>query len=404
LIIFVLHHAMDAFMSEQLETVAMPETAVLTGQPRPHVASSEDQGDLRFRRLLERLPVGAYICDAEGLITYFNPHAAELWGRSPRLNHPDDRFCGSFKLFAVDGSPIRHDQSWMALALRDRREYDNQEIIIQHPDGRRVTVLAHATPFFDESEKLLGAVNVLVDISASKRADEALRAANGKLAHQVIGRTAELTELTRHLMRTTEVEKTKLAAELHDEMGSLLTVLSMRLNRLGERVAEVAPGLADEHAQLIDLVRNMVVSQRRIVASLRPVLLDSFGLGVALRHYVEDWGRHTGIQAEADITPAFPTLRANAGLALFRTAQEALTNVARHANASFVRVSLNGEGKRVTMSIEDDGIGVPPGVWLLASSHGFSGMRERLMEFGGQLVVEPTPGGRGTRVSATMPR
>jgi signal transduction histidine kinase len=187
-------------------------------------------------------------------------------------------------------------------------------------------------------------------------------------------------------------------------MGSLLTVLSMRLNRLGERVAEVAPGLADEHAQLIDLVRNMVVSQRRIVANLRPVLLDSFGLGVALRHYVEDWGRHTGIPAEADITPVFPTLRANAGLALFRAAQEALTNVAKHANASCVRVSLNSEGRRVTMSIEDDGIGVPPGVWLLASSHGIAGMRERLMEFGGQLVVEPAPGGRGTRVRATMPR
>src|SRR5438477_2008421 len=108
------------------------------------------QSELEFRRLLDHLPAGAYTCDAEGLITYFNRRAVELWGREPKLNDPADRFCGSFKLFATDGTPITHDRCWMALALRDAREYVGQEIVIERPDGSRWTALAHANPLFDD--------------------------------------------------------------------------------------------------------------------------------------------------------------------------------------------------------------------------------------------------------------
>jgi two-component system sensor kinase FixL len=120
--------------------------------------------------LLEKLPAGAYTCDPEGLITYFNPQAIELWGRAPNLNDPVDRFCGSFKLFATDGTPIAHDQCWMALALKTNQEYNGCEIVIERPDGQRLTVLAYANPIHDESGRLLGAVNVLVDITERKHA------------------------------------------------------------------------------------------------------------------------------------------------------------------------------------------------------------------------------------------
>src|SRR5438067_12797769 len=99
--------------------------------------------DLHFRRLLETLPAGAYVCDPNGLITYFNPHAVRLWGRAPKLNDPVDRFCGSFKLFARDGAPITHDQCWMALALLTDREYNGHEIIVERPDGHRLTGMAY---------------------------------------------------------------------------------------------------------------------------------------------------------------------------------------------------------------------------------------------------------------------
>jgi PAS domain S-box-containing protein len=166
------------------------------GQDWP-AASVLFHGEHHFRRLLETLPTGAYTCDSTGLITYFNQHAVHLWGRAPKLDDPVDRFCGSFKLFAVDGTPIDHAQCWMALALRDNREYNGHEIIIERPDGRRVTALAHANPVHDESGRLIGAVNILVDITDRNRAQEerAARLADLTRLHEMSGRVAADLEL-----------------------------------------------------------------------------------------------------------------------------------------------------------------------------------------------------------------
>lgn len=356
-----------------------------------------------FHRLLGALPAGAYTCDAEGLITYFNQHAVALWGRTPALNDSKDRFCGSFKLFSKEGEPIAHDQCWMALALRERKEYNGQEIIVERPDGARATTLAHANPFIDGDGNLLGAVNVLVDISARKLAEEAPRAAHDQLAGKVIARTVELTELSHHLFEVAESERSKLAGELHDDMGSLLTVLAMRLGRMKEQLEQAAPELVDEQQELIELLHATVVAQRRIVASLRPVLLDSFGLAVALRNHVEDWTKNSGISVVVDVPFELPSLDAEAALALFRITQESLTNAAKHARATSVRVSLRVSDGVVTLEIEDDGKGVAPERLQNPSSHGMLGMRERLMQVGGQLSVNPGTQGRGTLVSATMP-
>lgn len=134
--------------------------------------------ELRFRRLLEKLPAAAYTCDAQGLITYFNERAVELWGRAPVLNDLVDQFCGSIKLFSPDGAVLRREECWMALALRNDRAYDGCEILIERPDGDRRVVLAHANPMHDDDGRLVGAVNVLVDISDRKRAEDAVNDAN----------------------------------------------------------------------------------------------------------------------------------------------------------------------------------------------------------------------------------
>jgi PAS domain S-box-containing protein len=159
--------------------------------PQPYPAESESH----FRLLLENLPAGAYTCDSEGLITYYNEQAVRLWGRAPQLHDPVDRFCGSFKLYrADDGAPINHDQCWMALALRERRDFNGQEIIIERPDGSRVTGLAHANPIFDADGRLLGAVNILVDISDRKQAEEAhgfLAAIVASSDDAIVGKTLE---------------------------------------------------------------------------------------------------------------------------------------------------------------------------------------------------------------------
>lgn len=132
-------------------------------------------GEEAFRRLLEHLPVGAYVCNADGLITYYNPHAVQIWGRVPRLLHPDDRYCGALRLYAPDGSPTTHDDCGTALALREQRAYLGREAVIEQPEGERVTVLTFTGPIHDATGRLLGAVTVLVDISDRKRVEEARR-------------------------------------------------------------------------------------------------------------------------------------------------------------------------------------------------------------------------------------
>jgi PAS domain S-box-containing protein len=152
----------------------MPDaTGEAPAPPPPADSSWSGTNASDLRSWLDVFPAGAYACDADGLITCFNQRAVELWGRAPKLNDPEDRFCGSFKLFSADGEPISHSECWMALALRERRDFHGQEIIVERPDGSRRTALAHAHPVYDETGRFLGAMNVLVDITERKRAEQA---------------------------------------------------------------------------------------------------------------------------------------------------------------------------------------------------------------------------------------
>ena len=129
------------------------------------------RSELRFRRLIEKLPIGAYTCDRDGLITYYNDRAVQIWGRAPKLHHPDDRYCGSFKLFTRDGAPMDHEECWMARSLHEAREFLGEEVHIERPDGTRVAALAHASPMYDESGEIVGSLNILVDITDRKQAE-----------------------------------------------------------------------------------------------------------------------------------------------------------------------------------------------------------------------------------------
>jgi signal transduction histidine kinase/CheY-like chemotaxis protein len=205
-------------------------------------------GDPEFYRLLETLPAGAYTCDPDGLITYFNAQALELWGRAPRLNDPIDRFCGSFKLFATDGTAISHDDCWMARALRTDKEFNGHEIVIERPDGRRRTVLAHANPIRDESGKLLGAVNVLVDITDRKHAENGLKEFLAILAHelrnplapirtavQILNREGALAPESQWAVSAIE-RQVRQMARLIDDLVDVARITSNRLELRKERV------------------------------------------------------------------------------------------------------------------------------------------------------------------------
>lgn len=121
-----------------------------------------------LKQILDDLPVAAYTCDAAGLITYCNGKAVEAWGRAPKLHDPENRYCGSFRLWRPDRTPVPHDQCWMAVALREEKMVQGAEIVVERPDGGFRTVLAHASPLLNADGELAGAVNILVDITERK--------------------------------------------------------------------------------------------------------------------------------------------------------------------------------------------------------------------------------------------
>ncbi len=137
----------------------------------------------RFRELLDALPAAIYTTDAAGRITYYNDAAATLWGHRPPLGSSE--WCGSWKLLWPDGTPLRHDECPMAVALKENRAVRGMEAAAERPDGTRVPFIPYPTPIHDETGKLIGAVNMLVDITDRKRAEEQQALLVRELHHRV---------------------------------------------------------------------------------------------------------------------------------------------------------------------------------------------------------------------------
>jgi PAS domain S-box-containing protein len=142
------------------------------------------------RELLEALPAAIYTTDAAGRITFYNQAAVDLAGRRPEVG--SDRWCVSWRLFWPDGTPMAHDECPMAIALKENRAIRGAELIVERPDGARVSILPHPTPLHDTSGKLVGAVNMLMDLSDRKKAEEVLHQLNAMLEQRVEQRTQQL--------------------------------------------------------------------------------------------------------------------------------------------------------------------------------------------------------------------
>ena len=172
----------------------------------------------RFRELLDALPAAIYTTDAAGRLTYYNDAAAELWGHRPALGSSE--WCGSWKLFWPDGRPMPHDECPMAVALKEDRAVRGLEAACERPDGTRVPFIPYPTPLHDESGKLIGAVNMLVDITERKRTEEQQALLVRELHHRVKNMLATVQAIMGSTARSSEtIEEFKSA--LIGRIGSL---------------------------------------------------------------------------------------------------------------------------------------------------------------------------------------
>jgi PAS domain S-box-containing protein len=154
---------------------------------------------LQAHAILQALPAAVYTTDSEGRITFFNEAAAELWGCRPEIG--SNRFCGSWRLYWPDGRPMRHEECPMAVALRENRPVRGAEAVAERPDGTKVPFIPYPTPVHDASGALLGAVNMLVDISERKRAEERQKALLDELNHRVKNMLATVQSLATQSFR-----------------------------------------------------------------------------------------------------------------------------------------------------------------------------------------------------------
>jgi two-component system sensor histidine kinase UhpB len=206
----------------------------------------------------------------------------------------------------------------------------------------------------------------------------------------------ERRESARLALRVLEDERSRIARELHDEVGQTLTGVMLQVEGLAAKIPE---DLREQLDELRETARSGTEEVRRIARQLRPEALEDLGLQSALAALSNAFGDQAGIDVARRLNCS-PPLSDDQELVVYRVAQEALTNVARHASATRVELRLEHERERAVLSVRDDGRGLAPGT--LPSSGGIRGMRERAMLIGAQLEID-SGHGRGTEIKLSIP-
>lgn len=392
--------------------------------PRPQAVGAGDEGwGDRLALLLESTGEGMFGVDMDGRCVFINRAASQMLGYAPEEalhrnmhelihhSHPDGRFypeadCPIFAAFR-QGLPCRIDDEvlWRKDGSAFAAEYSSHPIVEATPDGP-VTI---------------GAVATFVDISRRKDAEALLKRMNARLERSndelercVAERTAELSgalarlrELSAYSETVRETERTRIAREIHDELGSLLVALKMDVGWLGKRLAD-RPELACKCQGMGTLIDRAVDNVGRIITDLRPSILDHQGLWAALEWQAQEFAASAAdvqVDLRIHIAAGVAPPDGDRATAVFRIFQEMLSNVARHAHAKRLEVLITADDPPdalLYIELRDDGVGAAPEALNAPRSYGVMGMRERAAQFGGRIAID-SAAGAGTLVRLTMP-
>ena len=265
------------------------------------------------------------------------------------------------------------------------------ELTFTGPTGPR-TYEWRGFPELDENGSVQSLVTINRDITQRKLAEENLKAS-----------MEQLHELARRLEQVREEERRAISHEVHDELGQILTAVKMDLSSLKKIGRSPASEFEEKTKSLLDLTDLAIESVQDIAARLRPGMLDYLGLLAAVEWQVEDFQKRSGVKCLLHAPDQEPVLDGERATALFRILQEALTNVARHARATSVDVTLFDAGNEFVMTVADNGVGISHEQINGTRSFGLLGMRERLHPFKGICTIE-SPKEGGTTVTVRFPR
>src|SRR3984957_5960896 len=343
------------------------------------------ESEERFRELAENIDEVFWMSDPKNTrIIYVSPAYERIWGRSR------DSLYAFPKSWTEAIHPEDKGRVVERIANRELQGSHHLNYRIARPDGSIRRIRDRGFPVYDASGNIVRIAGISEDVTQSKEAEEALQQAN-----------SQLHILSRRLFQVQEDERRHLARELHDQIGQALMAAKIDLQaaqRLEERTA-IVRRLDD----IIALIERLLHEARQLSLDLRPPLLDDLGLVPALRWCLDQQAQRADLRVEFFADSALERVDAAIETSCFRVAQEALTNVVRHARAQTVSVELHRTPEALHLVVRDDGIGFDV---MTAEQQGVSlgllGMRERVTLLGGEMDCKSAPG-RGTEIHAFFP-
>lgn len=332
------------------------------------LARAAGGAEAKLRGILQAARTPILMFDAKGTIEFANGQAKSLF-ESDLIGKTMEEV---FKAFDPEDGPQHGPMSKTLVAARGGT-WDHPHRV-RRPDGQRRDVLLNVSAYAGPDGVTAGMIAVFYDITREKKREMEFRSTR---------------------LRVEEAERRRIARELHDEVGQILTGLKLALDMAGRREQSLSEARS--------LVNDLMARVRNLSLDLRPAMLDDLGLAPALLWLIERWTRQTG--TEVDFRHGGLDDRrfsSEVETAAYRTVQEALTNCARHADARRVTVRVVAGADELTVSVEDDGKGFDPDAVKPGTSSGVVGMRERASLLGGTFQLESNFGA-GTRLTAELP-
>lgn len=361
----------------------------LSARSEEHARHSQSAvNEARMMAIIRSSMEAIITIDEQQRIVIFNPMAEQVFGCSamdaigaPLARFIPDRFRAAH---------AQHVAQFGVTGVSDRQMGKQRVLAGLRANGEEFPLEASISQIRDGNIRLYTVM--LRDITERVKAERAQRQAR-----------EELRELSANLQNIREDEKTRIARELHDDLGQQLTALKMDISSVEQALDGAASGPVREQLQgMRRLIDVTVASVRRIAADLRPVMLDDLGLIPAIEWLATDFTNRYGIDVERDIETGDARFSPAGATALFRIVQEALTNVARHADATLVTLSLRAGDQTFVLRIADNGQGVHRAAEPGTKSFGLLGVRERAHMLGGAVDIH-TSHGQGFALTVTIP-
>jgi PAS domain S-box-containing protein len=342
------------------------------------------ESEKRYQLLFENAPLGYQSLDEDGKIVEVNPVWLETMGYS--LSEVTGHWFGDFLT-----EKYREDFNSDFDIFKFNGEFTGHEYEIKKKNGGIITILFNGKISFDKSLNFLQAHCIMTDITKQKNMETAL-----------LKSREELRNLTVNMDAKMEDQSKRIAREIHDGLGQLLTAIKFDVSRLKKKTDERREGSKKLIEGIYNLVDSGVELVQKISKELRPGILDDLGLLSAIKWRMNDFRRKTGIKCKVILQPHDFDVDIDLSTAIYRITQEALTNIIRHAKASEVEIQLINKRDEIFFQIKDNGVGIPEEKVNNSMSFGLLGIRERAHLRKGILHITGKKN-MGTSLSVTFP-